>query len=697
MSSPPPASNYTSPGPSVRSSKAAAHTQYASSRASTAEPEAITPPETTHLNGSLPLCDSSSGSCTEQKLLEQNLNGKGDDDKRDDSNSNTPRLPFAQTGNHDLESMPAEDRTPLDPVNHISHTQSSSPHPSLKLSTISSGSSNQTALTENTRKANSSPIITMSSKNEPQDEVIHDSTHDQSSHLAGINDGPYSSSNLPPQSQHVRTEPKGQTLFLETETQADFVRPPKLQARKSDPSKTTRDDAFREDKDRSSSRSSQSRVEKRIEATLAEAAPATNARSRKSSHMLGLFKENTVPQGRKNSQNVKSPPAILEADDPIANHMETRHGSDGIHDSNSAIVDEEGADSGDQFLRTPSALNAQRQISHENSEASLPAQEHVFYGNTTEGAQVNEPENGSRKENISKKKLPTRLLEEIREHHNLGTPFHNKFRTTQPKPKDQDTGLRLEPEPSIEHDATITSRETEYQAPETEEDDSDKEQISSALYYPHEAPSPDALKDVDISETRRQKDSEQEPSTRLPEAAIIPRRDPETPSSDVDINLQSHNRSRHLHGDLKQVRPSSRDLDYSKLFEASPPASESEPESVGYSSLTDDAELTPRASPTSRASFLEHKSRKARPAAPLGAVELKPYNHQVGGHTTVFRFSKRAVCKQLTSRENRFYELIEKHHPELLKFLPRYAGYPNHSMHVFDNPLASLSQKKFVG
>jgi inositol-hexakisphosphate kinase len=51
---------------------------------------------------------------------------------------------------------------------------------------------------------------------------------------------------------------------------------------------------------------------------------------------------------------------------------------------------------------------------------------------------------------------------------------------------------------------------------------------------------------------------------------------------------------------------------------------------------------------------------------------LIPYRHQVGGHTTLWRFSKRAVCKQLTNRENEFYETVEHYHPQLLKFLPRF-------------------------
>ncbi|KAL0470126.1 SAICAR synthase-like protein [Neurospora intermedia] len=62
---------------------------------------------------------------------------------------------------------------------------------------------------------------------------------------------------------------------------------------------------------------------------------------------------------------------------------------------------------------------------------------------------------------------------------------------------------------------------------------------------------------------------------------------------------------------------------------------------------------------------------------PLDAIELIPYKHQVGGHTTLWRFSRRAVCKQLNNRENEFYEKIEQYHRDLLAFLPRYIGVLN--------------------
>ncbi|OWB85731.1 kinase activity protein [[Candida] boidinii] len=59
------------------------------------------------------------------------------------------------------------------------------------------------------------------------------------------------------------------------------------------------------------------------------------------------------------------------------------------------------------------------------------------------------------------------------------------------------------------------------------------------------------------------------------------------------------------------------------------------------------------------------------------AVELQPFKNKVGGHTAIFKFSHRAVCKALVNRENKWYETIELKHPELLKFMPRYIGVLN--------------------
>lgn len=71
--------------------------------------------------------------------------------------------------------------------------------------------------------------------------------------------------------------------------------------------------------------------------------------------------------------------------------------------------------------------------------------------------------------------------------------------------------------------------------------------------------------------------------------------------------------------------------------------------------------------------IVSHSSEEVFPLT----VELRPFKNKVGGHTAIFRFSKRAVCKALMNRENLWYEAVERKHPELLKFIPRYIGVLN--------------------
>ena len=75
----------------------------------------------------------------------------------------------------------------------------------------------------------------------------------------------------------------------------------------------------------------------------------------------------------------------------------------------------------------------------------------------------------------------------------------------------------------------------------------------------------------------------------------------------------------------------------------------------------------------------------------LPHIPLRPFRNQVGGHTSIYKFTKRAVCKvstilllyisnvhinvkPLVSRENLFYETVEREAPPLLDFIPRYLG-----------------------
>uniref|UniRef100_A0A8H8CLF8 Kinase n=1 Tax=Psilocybe cubensis TaxID=181762 RepID=A0A8H8CLF8_PSICU len=64
----------------------------------------------------------------------------------------------------------------------------------------------------------------------------------------------------------------------------------------------------------------------------------------------------------------------------------------------------------------------------------------------------------------------------------------------------------------------------------------------------------------------------------------------------------------------------------------------------------------------------------AVPEERLPHIPLRPFRNQVGGHSAIYKFTKQAVCKPLVSRENLFYESVEREAPPLLGFIPRYLG-----------------------
>ncbi|CAG8537450.1 4650_t:CDS:2 [Dentiscutata erythropus] len=92
----------------------------------------------------------------------------------------------------------------------------------------------------------------------------------------------------------------------------------------------------------------------------------------------------------------------------------------------------------------------------------------------------------------------------------------------------------------------------------------------------------------------------------------------------------------------------------------------------------------------------------------LNSVHIVPkisvndiYNtpENIGGHTSFFRFSQKAVCKPSVPREHYFYELIDKYHPELLPFIPQYLGVVNvnNRTHDVNNKIPSVSSTLSLG
>ena len=470
---------------------------------------------------------------------------------------------------------------------------------------------------------------------------------------------------------------------------------------------------------RSSSRHENGHVDKTIEASLAKAEPAQSARSRKTSHYLGLFKENTPSQehrrrddkakdktGKEKAIDSDVPGSLGEEIRPTSFPEESygstqdhgRRNSDALRGAHPGSTEKQPIPGNRDGIQQEASLF----IAAKAAESPCPVEDtNTLLRSNDESVQTEEAENGATASDvthISTHTLPLRLLEEIRNHHNLtpggerGTSFSRSIPTVSAEQtKPTSAGIGAHPgsvgDPEVQ-DGAAADRDS---AENEDEDESDKEQISSALYFPHQTPDLETVERVKSSRDTEDEDIYQHSPSLQSEVNVgLERRKTEpkeSPSNGVDIDLQSSDKHRYLHGDLQQPlnplndaepQPSNKPSDI-----GSSSASNSDYESLdetAFSSredgtnLTDDADTTPTATPVPHTPLTRLKTRSPRqqPAAPLGAVELKPYSHQVGGHTTVFRFSRRAVCKQLSNRENEFYETVERRHPELLRFLPRY-------------------------
>ena len=425
-------------------------------------------------------------------------------------------------------------------------------------------------------------------------------------------------------------------------------------SRKRDNTRSSTQESRRSERSASKSRP---RVEKSIEASLADADSSLNVRSRKSSHYLGLFKENTAKK-RDDDDMVRSPKKSTpkaEGEQPEA----------------------------------PKLILPQRP--HLPHTTTSPVTEHP--------EELVEPEkpvrNGhghiEKSQNIAipprtPKPLPAELLDEIRNYHETvsGKPDRNgspPLSRSVPTPfRDRNTQLyrfgNAFQTPSPESDADRTHRES----PErSDEEDNDKEHISSALYFPHKRTVPEGMEDSSmLEEEAHEEDHIQQHDGPSGEDDGRWAATPEPVTADsVDISLRSMGDNRILHEGLRGSKVALNEVKEPSMIPHPESVYESlsEAESVSeYGSVSgkeDESSHTDDAGTTPTATSHMQKHVQPEPPAPLGAVELKPYRHQVGGHTTVFRFSRRAVCKQLNNRENVFYERIERRHPEMLVFLPR--------------------------
>lgn len=350
---------------------------------------------------------------------------------------------------------------------------------------------------------------------------------------------------------------------------------------------------------RKSGSSARVHAQKRVGTSVVEAEPTANARSRKSSHMMQLFKDTSPEQP---TEQDKNRPDIVAQKAKYANGdgeviSGTRNGarpSKYVYDE--AVVDDSGKAAQENVPLQPS------------------------HGKTSEGHPDLEHER--------REKSPHPLNDMSNE-----------------APKDDLKGARRSPLPHRVL-AEIDNQNAQPVVDDGEEEEPfDKEHVSSAIYYPHKAPSPETVHNAAGEAGQEAKQKGHYVTLSRPEAR----------------------RSLDDQDDLLQVGHVS-----------GPPSSKASDSGVSSASDSEysctDVETTPKATPAARGKFLGSRARRGRrpQTVPVPTIELLPFKHQVGGHTILYKFHKKGVTKPLTNEENKFYELIEQAHPELLEFMTGY-------------------------
>jgi hypothetical protein len=240
----------------------------------------------------------------------------------------------------------------------------------------------------------------------------------------------------------------------------------------------------------------------------------------------------------------------------------------------------------------------------------------------------------------------------------------------------------LEQNETESEDHQPSDNTSDHSTSDHDEEDGEDE-ISSAVYFPHTTPSLTRTTSSTTISARVQDTASDQylPPRKSDTSEAGSRLYQHVNSSKVDLAIVNGDDEVLYHAADQRRRVSfSEDDNCSSIVSGFSDASdydESSTDDIERSVLEDsDLESTippstepPRKTRPYQVPRSKHQTHQEAP--PLGAVELKPYKHQVGGHTALFRFSKKAVCKSLSNRENEFYEAIENRHPELLKFLPR--------------------------
>jgi len=391
-------------------------------------------------------------------------------------------------------------------------------------------------------------------------------------------------------------------------------------------------------------------VDKSIEATVKNPEAVGNARSRKASHMMGIFDPRT---------DSRSPAAAAAGHIDLPHHI-------GVDNKNLSTSTSRPTSSSSQDIV---ASRATLHPSKEPSDSFYPTTRDDSHSPDTRGAKTSsqsKPDHDPyfRHQDLAQvPSIPPKLLEEIK------GAYKNRI-------------LNADPGASVGRaQAPVGSTSGADTANRLMSRDDEEEHISAAVYYPHPGPSPEEIERF-TSPGEHMSDLDKK-SLLSPVQSILPNQkksiDSLRPAEHIDISVVSKNDTKVFHGNYQPVQETSNELvDVSfdeKISSAILTTSESEADSgdeLGHPSLVEDISATPTPTP-----ILARRPTDVPVSRTRAKVVLEPYKHQVGGHSTIFRFSRRAVCKQLNNRENEFYERIEQRHPDMLKLLPRYIGVLN--------------------
>lgn len=371
-------------------------------------------------------------------------------------------------------------------------------------------------------------------------------------------------------------------------------------------------------------------VEKSIAEVLAGVEPT---RSRKASHSLRFFKEG-LPTDKVKRKESKSTPQQEKT--PPLNGQRT----EGQNQARVLL---------DQGSRTPTPLHQSIEVGDMQSlsEAKfLPSSTYAAESSRNQTAQ----DASSSHENTQSM---TTGLDKFQGHIERAVPASGFTSRLNIDNKDATISGKIKPLDSAE----LASHATECGETVEEGEESSEEKISSAVFLPHKSLEDSTEEGSCVIEVEPQH-TRTRPSTKKDFHPWLVKADEPEAEGQSPTDLHQEDRPEGVNdGILRSRNLRNRDEDEvlnktgleKKPYDMS--AMTSQPLSQYYEDLLHEHQLEPK--------------------VPLEAIELIPYNHQVGGHTTIWRFSKRAVCKQLNNRENEFYEKIERYHRDLLPFLPR--------------------------